>query len=85
MVERQLFKGRKNPEVVFVMRKASLFKVLKTYGIKVTKELYKAKLIDFKKSKLIPSILELMEQEKEIYRKAYKREITEELKIEDNE
>ena len=82
MVERQLFKGRRNPEVVFVMKKISLFKILKTYGIKVTKGLYRAKLIGFKKSELIPSILKLMEQEKEIYRKAYKREITERLKLE---
>lgn len=82
MVERQLFKDIVTHKVVFVMKKISLFKILKTYGIKVTKELYRAKLIGFKKSELITSIHKLMEQEKEIYRKAYKREITEILKLE---
>lgn len=82
IVERQLFKDIVNPKVVFVIKKISLPKILRTYGIKVTKELYRAKLIGFKKSELISSIHKLMEQEKEVYRKAYKKEITEILKLE---
>ena len=63
IVESFIFQSKLSSKRMFVMNKVSLIDIVKTYGIRHTIKMYKAKLISFKKSVIKESIQQCYEQQ----------------------
>ena len=63
IVESFIFENKLSSKRIFVMNKIPLIDIVKTYGIRHTIKMYKAKLISFKKSVIKESIQQCYEQE----------------------